>query len=57
MLQFTNYCKKFPIGWEVTKEELLKKPYYDLKNPDAYTGKYKRAQEARNHLRMTKEVV
>ena len=39
----------------LTKEELLKKLYHDLKNPAAYAGKSKLLQEARNHLRMTKE--
>ena len=37
------------------KEELMKKLYYDLKNPAAYAGKYKLLQEAGNHLIMTKE--
>ena len=39
----------------MNKEELLKKLYYDLKNPAAYAGKSKLLQEVGNHLRMTKE--
>ena len=39
----------------ITKEELLKKIYYDLKSPAAYARKSKLLQEARNHLIMTKE--
>ena len=39
----------------MNKEELLKKLYYDLKNPAAYAGKSKLPQEAGNHLIMTKE--
>ena len=33
----------------MTKEELLKKLYYDLKNPVAYTGKSKLLQEIKKH--------
>ena len=33
----------------ITKEELLKKLYYDLKNPAAYPGKSKLLQEAKKH--------
>ena len=39
----------------MNKEELLKKLYYDLKNPAAYAGKSKLSQEAGNQLTMTKE--
>ena len=39
----------------MNKEELLKKLYYDLKNPAAYAGKSKLLQETGNHLIMTKE--
>ena len=39
----------------MTKEELLNKLYYDLKNPAAHAGKSKLLQEAGNHLTMTKE--
>ena len=39
----------------MTKEELLKKIYYDLKSPVAYARKSKLLQEAGNHLIMTKE--
>ena len=39
----------------MNKEELLKKLYYDLKNPAAYAAKSKLLQEAGNHLRMIKE--
>ena len=33
----------------MTKEELLKKLFYDLKNPAAYVGKSKLLQEAKKH--------
>ena len=33
----------------MTKEELLKKLYYDLKNPAAYAGKCKLLQEAKKY--------
>ena len=33
----------------MTKEELLKKPYYHLKNPAAYAAKSKLLQEAKKH--------
>ena len=33
----------------MTKEELLKKLYYDLKNPAAYAGKSKLLKEAKTH--------
>ena len=33
----------------MTKEELLKKLYYDLENTAAYTGKFKLLQEAEKH--------
>ena len=39
----------------MSKEEPLKKLYYDLKNPAAYAGKSKLLQEAGNHLIITKE--
>ena len=35
----------------MTKEELLKKLYYDLKNPAAYAGKFKLLQEAKKYDR------
>ena len=38
----------------MTKEELLKNLYYDLKNSPAYAEKSKLLQEMGNHLRMTK---
>ena len=33
----------------MTKEELLKKLYHDLKNPVAYAEKFKLLQEAKKH--------
>ena len=33
----------------MTKEDLLKKLYYVLKNPTAYAGKFKLFQEAKKH--------
>ena len=39
----------------MTKEELLKKIYYDLKSPAACAGKSKLLQKAGNHLIMTKK--
>ena len=36
-------------------EKLLKKLYYDLRNPSAYVGKFKLFQQVKNHLRMMKE--
>ena len=33
----------------MTKEELLKKLHYDLKNPAAYAGKFKLLQEAKKY--------
>ena len=39
----------------MNNEKLLKKLYYDLKNPAAYAGKSKLLQEAGNHLIMAKE--
>ena len=33
----------------ITNEGLLKKLYYDLKNPAAYGGKYKRLQKTKKH--------
>ena len=39
----------------MNKEELLKKLYYDLKNPAAYAGKSKLPQEMGNYLIMSKE--
>ena len=39
----------------MTKEELLKNLYYDLKISAAYTVKSKLFEEAGNHLRMTKD--
>ena len=47
------FAEKIP-NWmgnhmRVNKEELLKKLYYDLKNPAAYAGKFKLLQEAKKH--------
>ena len=33
----------------MTKEELLKKLYYDLRNPVAYAEKFKLLEEAKKH--------